>query len=134
ITIHAVGAGAERRLDAREEGDPLLLDHRFPKVGGSWFGVLPVAAGAFLPSIDRVVPEGKPTEAVLVAPNPRSVVYAEVDDEAGRAAAAALDVRIEPGDPTPRARFVIPPLAAGLHWLVVSGEPRGGERLGGAAV
>jgi hypothetical protein len=101
---------------------------------GSWFGVLPVAAGAFQPNLPRVVPEATAATAVLVAPNPRTVVYAEVDDETGRAAAAALDVRVEPGDATPRARFDIPPLAAGLHWLVVSGEPRGGERLGGAAI
>jgi hypothetical protein len=41
---------------------------------------------------------------------------------------------VEPGDPTPRARFALPPLAPGLYWLVVSGEPRGAERMAGAAV
>ncbi len=101
---------------------------------GSWYGVLPVAAGAFQPSMERTVAAGKPFTAVLIAPNPRSVVYAEVDDLTGRAAAAALDVKVEPGDPTPRARFDVPPLAEGLHWLVVSGEPRGGEKLGGATI
>jgi hypothetical protein len=105
---------------------------------GFWFGALPVAAGAFFPSIDRVVPEDKETTAVLIAPNPRNVVYAEVDDERGRAIAAGLDVKTDAdadaGDATPRARFTIPPLAPGLHWLIVSGEPRGGEKLRGATV
>jgi hypothetical protein len=49
-------------------------------------------------------------------------------------AAAALKVKVETGDATPRATFALPPLAPGLHWLVVSGEPRGAEHLAGAAV
>lgn len=101
---------------------------------GTWFGPLPVAPGAFFVGMPRYVPEGKAETAVLVAPNPRNVVYAEVDDEQGRAFAAALPVGVEQGDPTPRAHFEIPPLAPGLHWLVVSGEPRGAEKLAGAAV
>jgi hypothetical protein len=101
---------------------------------GVWFGALPVAAGAFFIGAPRWIPEGKAETAVLVAPNPRTVVYAEVDDEHGRVFAAALPVSIEPGDPVPRARFSMPPLAPGLHWLVVSGEPRGAERLAGAAI
>ena len=71
---------------------------------------------------------------VLVAPNPRDVVYAELDDTRGRVAAAALPVATEAGDPTPRARFELPPLVPGLYWLVVSGEPRGAEHMAGAAV
>jgi hypothetical protein len=104
------------------------------KASGSWFGVLPVAPGAFYPSIDRVVPAAKESTAVLVAPNPRNVVYAEVDDEDGRAVAGALEVKTEGSDPTPRARLVIPPLVPGIHWLVVSGEPRGAEKLTGATI
>jgi hypothetical protein len=101
---------------------------------GKWFGALPVAPGAFFVSVPRVLPAGKEASAVLIAPNPRHVVYAELDDPQGRVAAAALEVGVEPGDPTPRARFAIPPLASGLYWLVVSGEPRGAEHLGGAAI
>ncbi len=71
---------------------------------------------------------------MLVAPNPRNVVYAEVDDDHGRVFAAALPVVVEQGDPVPRARLTIPGLANGLHWLVVSGEPRGAEHLAGAAI
>lgn len=101
---------------------------------GEWFGPLPVAPGAFFVGMPRVVPEREPQTVVLVAPNPRHVVYAEVDDERGRVAAAALPVALDPGDAIPRARFTLPPLARGLHWLVVSGEPRGAEHLAGAAI
>lgn len=105
------------------------------KAGQSeWYGPLPVAPGAFFAAMPRIVPEGKPTEIVLVAPNPRHVVYAEVDDTNGRVWAAALPVALDPGDSIPRAKVTIPPLAKGLHWLVVSGEPRGAEKLAGAAV
>lgn len=101
---------------------------------GKWFGALPVAAGAFFISTPRVLPANAPATVILIAPNPREVVYAELDDTRGRVVAAALPVAVEGGDPTPRARFELPPLAPGLYWLVVSGEPRGGEHLAGAAV
>lgn len=101
---------------------------------GSWFGALPVAPGAFLVNVPRLVAEGAEAEVALVAPNPRNVAYVEIDDEKGRVFAAALPVVTEPGDPTPRARFTMPKLARGLHWLVASGEPRGAERLAGAAI
>lgn len=101
---------------------------------GVWFGALPIAAGAFFIGAPRFVPAGKAEPVVLVAPNPRNVVYAEVDDEHGRVFAAALPLAVEKDDPVPRARFTMPPLAAGLHWLVVSGEPRGAEHLAGAAI
>ena len=101
---------------------------------GVWFGALPVAPGAFFIGAPRHVPEGKAETVVLVAPNPRNIVYAEVDDERGRVSAAALPLVVEPGDPVPRARLEMPPLAPGLHWIVVSGEPRGAERLAGAAI
>jgi hypothetical protein len=101
---------------------------------GVWFGALPVAPGAFFVGAPRFVPAGRPETAVLVAPNPRTVVYAEIDDERGRVFAAALPVKSDPGDPVPRAHLPIPVLAPGLHWLVVSGEPRGAEHLAGAAI
>ena len=118
---HVTGAGVTVRGDA-------------PEPSGKWFGALPVAPGAFFPSTPRVLPAGQPQTVVLIAPNPREVVYAELDDTRGRVAGAALAVRVEPGDPTPRARFELPPLSPGLHWLVVSGEPRGAETLAGATI
>lgn len=123
---HVVGAGVVAHAPSRGEGPEAPT--------GKWFGALPVAPGAFFVSMPRVIPAGAPSTVVLIAPNPRDVVYAELDDTRGRVAAAALPVVIEAGDPTPRARFELPPLAPGLHWLVVSGEPRGAERLAGAAV
>ncbi|HSO35160.1 MAG TPA: hypothetical protein VLT33_21680 [Labilithrix sp.] len=123
---HVVGAGVVAHAPSRGEGPDAPT--------GKWFGALPVAPGAFFVSMPRVLPAGESSTAVLIAPNPREVVYAELDDTRGRVAAAALKVVVEPGDPTPRARFELPPLAPGLHWLVVSGEPRGAERLAGAAV
>lgn len=125
------------KIDAVAEGHVvgLQVDAKDPDgKTGVWFGALPVAPGAFFVGAPRHVPEGKAETVVLVAPNPRNVVYAEVDDERGRVFAAALPLAVEPGDPVPRARFEMPPLAPGLHWLVVSGEPRGAERLAGAAI
>ena len=115
-------------------GGALPSDVDPKKKYGEWLGVMPVAAGAFYIGIDRVLEENRATSAVLVAPNPRNVAYAEIQDRRGRIVAAALEPKVEPGDPTPRARFEIPPLAAGLYWIVASGEPRGGEHLQGAAI
>ncbi len=123
---HVVGIGVTAHSVARADGAEAPV--------GTWFGALPVAPGAFFVSMPRVVKAGEPATVVLIAPNPREVVYAELDDTRGRVVAGALKVAVEPGDPTPRARFELPPLAPGLHWLVVSGEPRGAERLAGAAV
>lgn len=116
---HVVGFGIKAKTDAGES---------------EWYGPLPVAPGAFFVGMPRIVPEGKPTEVTLVAPNPRKVVYAEVDDTNGRTYATASPVALDPGDSIPRAKVTIPPLSKGLHWLVVSGEPRGAEKLAGAAV
>lgn len=126
-----VDAGAPGPVDGGA-GDAGDADHD-PKKYGEWLGIMPVAAGAFYIGIDRVLEENKATAAVLVAPNPRNVAYAEIQDRRGRIAAAALEPKVEAGDPTPRARFEIPPLAAGLYWIVASGEPRGGEHMTGAA-
>ncbi len=116
---HITGVGIKAILDGATAGE--------------WFGALPVAAGAFHPVLPRAVPAGEKQEIRIVAPNPRTVVYAEVDDARGRAAASALEVKGAP-DEAPSAVFEVPPLARGLHWLLVSGEPRGGETLGGAAM
>ena len=116
---HVIGV----QIDARGDGP-----------SGLWFGALPVAPGAFFVGMPRVIEAGKGAEAVLVAPNPRNVVYAEIDDTHGRVLAAALPLVVDATDPVPRARLPIPALAPGLHWLTVSGEPRGAERLAGAAI
>lgn len=112
----------------------LQIDAKGEGKRGVWFGALPVAAGAFFIDAPRFIRAGQAQAVTLVAPNPRTVVYAEVDDERGRVFAAALPVAASAGDPIPKAHFELPPLANGLHWLVVSGEPRGAEHLGGAAI
>lgn len=101
---------------------------------GTWSGAFPVAAGAFFVEAPRFVPSAEPSVASLVAPNPRTVVYVEVDDERGRVHAAALTLTATSEAPVPRAKFEMPPLADGLHWIVVSGEPRGAEHLVGPAI
>ncbi|MDB4943171.1 MAG: hypothetical protein JWP97_2705, partial [Labilithrix sp.] len=123
---HVVGAGvkvARAGSGPADEGE-----------SGTWFGALPVAPGAFFIRVPRVLPAGTPASVVLVAPNPRDVVYAELDDVRGRVVAAALPVTVVAGDPTPRATFALPALSPGLYWVVASGEPRGAEHLSGAAV
>jgi hypothetical protein len=128
------GGWMEAVVIARAHVVGFKLDAKNDAGESEWYGPLPVAPGAFFVGMPRIVPEGKPTEVVLVAPNPRKVVYAEVDDTNGRTYAAASPVALDPGDAIPRAKITIPPLAKGLHWLVVSGEPRGAEKLAGAAV
>jgi len=132
----APGAGASADVDAGASKDASAdAGAGTPKhPAGRWFGALPVAAGAFFIRTPSTLEENKPATVVLIAPNPRDVVYAELDDTRGRVVAAALAVATEAGDPTPRARFELPPLAPGLYWLVVSGEPRGAEHMAGAAV
>lgn len=121
---HVVGLG----IEARDMND--ASRH------GTWFGGLPVAAGAFAVELPRSIPEGRASTVEIIAPNPRSVAYAEIDDHEGRVIAEILRPAVKSGerDQVPRATLRIPPLARGLHWLVVSGEPRGAESLLGAAI
>ncbi len=86
---------------------------------GEWFGSLPVATG----SIHSVIPD-------VVAPNaPLTVqgqtgVYAEVDDDEGRAFGGWAKL---PGDEGDRASFRPAALSPGLKWLVTASEPRAAE-------
>jgi hypothetical protein len=110
---------------------------------GDWFGGLPVAGGAAAGGVAEAVPPGKPISGVVLAPPARKVAYVEIDDARGRAFAAALS--LEPGvsGVSPdrndeagyaRAPFEAPALPEGLYWFVTSGDPRGAETLGGAAI
>lgn len=129
------GGWAEAKLNAQAHVVGAAFEAKAPDgTTGKWFGAIQVAPGAFFASMPRTIEPGKPSVAVILAPNPRKVVYVELDDERGRIAAAALPLLTEPGDPTPRARFELPPLAEGLHWLVVSGEPRGATELTGVTI
>lgn len=106
---------------------------------GVWFGTLPTAPGAFsvrmppLFYLDETKPEAR--EAIVVAPNPRKFVYAEIDTIAGsRIWAGALPLVVEPLDPLPRAHVPLGQLPEGIYWLVTSGDPRGAEKLSGATM
>lgn len=116
---HVVGLGVEATADGKK---------------GSWFGALPIAGGAFAALSPRHLPAAEAAAVDILAPNPRSVAYAEIDDEEGRVFAEVLRPSSKRHDEVPGARMTLPPLAPGLHWLVVSGEPRGAERLAGAAI
>ena len=100
---------------------------------GDWYGSPPVAPGASYVALPPEL-DGREARALdVIAPTAREVAYVEVDDAEGRAVAAALTLEAEPGG-LPHARFEVPPLAGGLHWLVTSGEPRGADSLRGAAL
>ncbi len=123
--IHVVGLSLHAR--ARPGEGPDAASH------GDWYGSPPVAPGASYVALPPSIEAGKARPIDVVAPTAREVAYVEIDDTAGRAFAAALPLKAEPGG-LPHAEVVMPPLAEGLHWLVTSGEPRGAESLRGAAL
>lgn len=127
VTAQAHVVGIE--LIARETSN-----HGQPMERGRWFGALPVAPGAFFVELPHVIPAAKSSSATLIAPNPRDFAYVEIDDGRGRVMAAALTLFGKGDDSAPRAQFDVPPLSPGLYWIVVSGEPRGAERLTGATI
>ncbi len=99
---------------------------------GDYFAGLPVAAGAYAVNVPRVAP-GEEKVFDIVAPNARTVAYAEIDDNEGRAFAQALPLAAN-GTAVPHAAFTVPPLTTGLYWLTTSGEPGGALELAGATV
>jgi len=119
--IHVVALG----LRAEAKGEPA------PK-HGAWYGALPVAPGAAFVEVPLESPAGAPLSFDVLVPTVLPRLYAEVDDAAGRAFAAVLDV--EKGEKGPHAVVQVRPLAAGSYWLVTAGDPRGAERLAGSAV
>ncbi len=97
---------------------------------GEWFGEMPVAPGAM---DARVVDAkaGTPLHLEVRAPSERTA-YVEIDDDTGRAFAAAAPML--PSGTLALASFDVPPLAPGLAWLVTSSDARGAEKLAGAAL
>jgi len=119
--IHVVALG----LRAEAKGDAT------PK-HGAWYGALPVAPGAAFVDVPIRSPARTPLAFDVVVPTVLPRLYAEVDDDSGRAFAASLDVaRTEAGA---HAVFHVRPLPAGSYWLVTSGDPRGAESLAGSTV
>jgi hypothetical protein len=99
---------------------------------GEWYGALPVAPGSVFVAMPRTIPADEPRSFDVVVPTVLPRVYAEVDDEVGRAFAASLAVTRGPDGG--HARFDVPALAPGHYWLVTAGAPRAAENLEGSAV
>jgi hypothetical protein len=96
---------------------------------GLWAGGLFVSpGGAGIVARDLIAPGESATLEVIV-PTTRTAAYVEVDDARGRAWATAIDLQPTPGG-DPRASVVVPPLAPGLYWAVVAGDPSGASHLG----
>jgi hypothetical protein len=99
---------------------------------GEWYGALPVAPGAAFVEMPLEVAAEAPVTFDIGVPTVLPRVYAEIDDEVGRATAAVLDVeRSEAG-----AHAVLHgrPLPSGNYWLITAGDPRGAEGFTGAAL
>jgi hypothetical protein len=105
----SAGAGAEQR-------------------SGKWYGAIPVAPGAAFVAMPLLISPKEPYAFEVVVPTVVPLIYAEVDDVAGRAFAVSLAVERS------RVAISVPPLGPGTYWLVTSGDPRGAESLEGAAV
>jgi hypothetical protein len=63
----------------------------------------------------------------LTLPSPRSAVYFEIDDAAGRVWAQAL---MPAAEGTPQLHVVAPPLPAGLYWAIAANDPSAAAALG----
>lgn len=98
---------------------------------GRFYGSLPIAPGALWTDLDRRSAPG-PITFTITAPNTRKLAYLEIHDEVGRLYGAEVALAPDARDPFPHATITTPPLAPGLHWIVLSGEPDGAEKLGGA--
>lgn len=109
----------------------VTIDARHGVDEGTWFGALPVAPGALVAEVPVRVREG-PLAFDVVAPGSQSAAYVEVDDDEGRVFSAVLPLSGQEG--MPRAHATTPPLAAGLYWVVTSGEPTGAETMSGATI
>lgn len=95
---------------------------------GAWYGSLPVARGAAWVALAPSIPAGARWSADFVLPGEGRTGYVEIDDAQGRAFAATFVSGLGRAGP-PHALVAMPPLGAGLYWLVTSGAPRGAESL-----
>jgi hypothetical protein len=106
-----------------------------PAKGGEasvWVGALPVSPGAAGAVLPPVVAAGTPLSVHLSPPPATRRLYVEVDDQAGRDFAAALEVN--PKGDGAGVELEVPPLAAGDYWLVTSSDPHGSETLSGTTI
>jgi hypothetical protein len=132
------GESGWAKLDATAEIHVVALGLRAETKGGTaprrgaWYGALPVAPGASIVDVPLEIAAASPHTFDVRVPTVLPRIYAEVDDEVGRAFATTLDVeRAETG---PHAVVHVRPLPDGNYWLVTAGDPRGAESVSGAAV
>ncbi len=98
---------------------------------GRFYGALPVAPGALFVDAPPRAPPG-PVSFSVTAPAARTTAYVEIDDEVGRVFGTIVPLTAIGANTAPQATVTTPPLAAGLHWIIVSGEPDGAETMAGA--
>jgi hypothetical protein len=102
-----------------------------PRRTAEWSGALPVSAGAATVDLPPILPPGAPRTLELTVPPASPRLYLEVRDVVGRDFGAALDIDRASGG---HANAVLPPLAAGVYWLVTSLDAHGGESMTGTTV
>jgi hypothetical protein len=110
-TFHVVGTSLHASRAGRE---------------GLWFGPIPVAGGASHVAAPLRIAPNQARAITVTSATTRGLLYAEVDDASGRAAAQVLT--------GPQDNLLVPPLPEGLLWIVTSSEPNGAEALAGAAL
>lgn len=120
-------------LTARAHVADLTITARNKTDEGSWYGAVPIAAGALGVDVAERAPPG-PLTFTVTAPGAQSTAYVEVDDAEGRAFAQVVDLSGPAKSGPPMARVTTPPLAPGLHWVVASGEPKGATTMNGATI
>jgi hypothetical protein len=118
VTLHATPVGLAIALE--------LLAIASDGQQGDWVGGLVAApGGAAIHTRARWSPEEAP-EVDVIVPTARATYYVEIDDDAGRAWATALDLSGDRG----HAREVtlrVPELASGVYWVVASSLPGGAQ-------
>jgi hypothetical protein len=94
---------------------------------GDWYGAIPVASGALHVDAPHDAPVG-PLHVVVTSASAGTLAYVELDDDAGRSAASALELT---GDPA-RGEATFDLRTPGRHFLVVSSSPDGAANVTGA--
>jgi hypothetical protein len=95
----------------------------------TWYGSLPISVGATHARLPFAIAADTPFPLTLDLPPASTPVYLEVDDADGRDFATPLEAGADN-----QAHATLPPLHAGLYWLVTSSSPRGVETMTGSTL
>jgi hypothetical protein len=119
IGVTPAGLAVSLALDAR------AADGR----KGTWIGGLVASPGAaHVATRSRWSPD-EAIEIAVSAPSTRSTAYVEIDDAAGRAWAASVDLSVAASG-TATGEVRAPKLGRGLYWAIASGDSAGASALG----